>query len=456
MSSSSRKSYGKKATPIYRDAAKSQDSGPGEEVFIQGVSSPRGTLADIGLQAGKGIAQGAIGEAADVLSFLRNAKQQYLVPEQHRKSPQQVQQERPLPTSSAMERGLESLGIDPQPQGAPGRYAQRTGRGAGRLLQVLLGGGPSVFAKALPVGLGAAAVGQSVQEATGSELAGDITEIASGIGAGALRKGVVPRKGQERIVQTAKTYKIPDEQVAALVKDPKTFRRWGKIASKGESGERFVKDLQKSMGSALDEVKDFAKNVGRIPKASQSKLAKSVRALNKELGGDNKTLTKMSSSLQGGHTTAEELVDMYRKVGREGGGARKQTWRVKEAIVNAMTETNAELGAEFTDLNKMYGRYIDINSKLQPGKFEDVYTLGKAAGLADGVLSGDLNKLMKYGKKAIGIEVGRKAVLKYLTSSRTQGNAQKLVEALNNNKMKAAQQILSRMEKDLEEASKEE
>lgn len=424
---------------------------------IPGIREPRGALTDVPVQTAKGLAQGLVGESADVLDLLRNLKQQYLVPEQRRKSPQELQQRFPLPTSGAIGRGLEALGVDPEAQTGVGRFAERGARAIGRVAPALATGGLGALTalKGAGAALGAGLTGQVAEEAFGPT-AGDIIEILANIAPQALAKKFVPSAAQKSLARTAKTYKIPEKHMAVLAKDPKTFRRLGKIASKGAAGEKFVGELQTSLSNALDELREFSGQLGTIPRASQARLAKSVRALNKEVGGDNIVLNKLSRSLQGGHATAEELVDMYRKVGREGGGARKLTWKIKENIVRAMHETNPELAREFKDLNTLYGNYANIAEQLSPGALDQVYTIGKMGHLGNAVLSGNVKAITGHYKKVLGIEIGRRAVLEYLKSPRTQGNAKKLVTALNANKTKAARQILSRMQKDLEESAREE
>lgn len=350
-------------------------------------------------------------------------------------------------------RGIsELLGVPGEPETAGGRTAQRLGRA---------GGASASFGGAgLPLFLGSAIAGAGAEELTGSELAGDIIEIAASFKphkllAKRIPKGVGVRAGRAGgkldLVEVGRKIGMTEAEVATAMQNPTRAKALMKFGSKGSKTEKLANNITAKIGDAYGHIGETAKQLPNIGgRAKQTIIAESENILknlkstikpSKEKEEAIKFISESIENLKKSEANPEKLINWWRDINQsipwKKLKADKSAAALKKPIIEALESVSPTLANDFEALNLLDSNFRKIVDSLKPGVVDRVIGLGKVAALGGAIFS--LNPV-SVGSVFLGV-AGMKAMAAMATNPRYMNVLKKGMEALADQKTEKVLQI---------------
>lgn len=304
------------------------------------------------------------------------------------------------------------------------------------------------FGKALPygalggipgiVGAGASALaGQTAEELGASSLAQTAIEMAA-LSAPSLSRKIIPSNAQQKsILELGRKFGMSEEQLAPLMPDAKKIRAFGKFASTGEGTVKKLKETKTGVSNIYDtlsaspEAKKFLdqKNLHQFSHEMNALGKKMPHAVRSQLKNDAADL--VSSSLQKGGVSGEDLMNFYKDVSSRYNVGRSELELFKGPIKKAISSLDPELGKNFETVNQMWAKQSKIASKLKPGQFEKLINLGEAAAIATSLATGNPSIAIKV----LGLSAYRNLSRELLINPRLQNLLKQSQHAIEKNKI---------------------
>ena len=154
-----------------------------------------------------------------------------------------------LPSSESIGELFEDLGIDPEAQTVPGKFAGRIGEAIGS--GASLGAGAGALGT---LGLGAG-VGAGVEELTDSPTKGAVAELLTSLGIPSLRGKLAPvSKKSKELVSAGRKAGLTEKEITPLIQKKKKLASFGKIAKKGGKTQKTFQHINEKLGDAYDNI----------------------------------------------------------------------------------------------------------------------------------------------------------------------------------------------------------
>lgn len=369
-----------------------------------------------------------------------------------------------LPKGSDIERLFQDAGVSTEPEGAAGRYGRRIGRAGG--------GGVALGAPASVGGirgiLGAATLGQSVEEMFGPT-AGTIAEVLAllmGQGVGRFSAKAALPKSQHGTYEAAKRTGLTDRELAPLLKGERVGPGLAKLAPKGRRSEAYAKELKDGFSRAYDSVKDRAKDLGPFDPGGQRHLVNEIgnvrRGLGKSLKGTDKAkvvqaLADVERQIAQSPLGPAELIDYWQEINgsvnwRAVKGGKKALSKLKGPFGAMMKDSSPELFAEFSALNELYPRMLEVTKNLSPQQVNELFQKGTLYRSLYQLSKGDL---VGMAKTLGGGRLAKEAAFAYLQSPRTVGLLKKMADFTNRGRLDQARAVAAQIDRELHKTGKE-
>lgn len=299
-----------------------------------------------------------------------------------------------LPTSKHLRAINEAVGGPGEPETPSGRYSARSGR---------LYGGGLAFGQANPLpALGAAVVGQGLEEVNAPELvqtAGEIVTIllsqGKGVPANTAKKELKP------LVQSLKDFGYTDEQITIAINSAYKGGNKAKIATKGSATEKAFEDFATKSDDLVTEILENQipgldkgiKNVHELASTAYGKVVQDASKLN------IKNLDNFFDSM---HST---MGDIRKTVGNNPSAKEFMTELTEDTLDIISSPTADNMISFYKKLNRL-GKWVgrDQKDRILTNVKNSIKDTFKAEGKAGQVIAEDFEKVNKGIRKAYQAE----------------------------------------------------
>jgi hypothetical protein len=426
----------KKATGVGAQALSSAATGfagsYGDLLSLIGLS-PKATLAP----GQKALYQAEFNAPESQLPFLQDED---ILPRYHR-----------FPTSEEVSERIEKT-----PQNKAERYAQRIGKSAGS--GAAFGGGGKTL-KALS---GASAIGQTAKELGAPEGIATTLELLSLFGPQALAKHVAGSKKLNEFISYARRKGLSETEIAGLVQGQRKTKALAKLAKKGGKTEQILNSIDSKAGNAIDQVRERAAKLPMLSGETSGQLADSFGEIAIDLGKTIKPSPDKESAinfirgaqenLMNQGASPEMLINFWQDINNAVNwkaikGGKKALASLKKPLMNTLSSVDPDLAKDFSLANTLYARSKQLVSALKPSLVDQVLDKGPVGVGMMAFALGNPNIIGKYISANAVRTLGREM----LFNPRFQNISRKILNALKEDKPKAAQSLLKGFRKELKE-----
>lgn len=348
------------------------------------------------------------------------------------------------------EERLESLlGLE-EPTYPEQKIVRRIGETAGSL--PFLGVSPRA---AVPLLTGSAA-GGAAEVATGSPLAGDITELVTGLGGGALKGGAKFSPSFESLASRARRLGFSDKELSALSHSAGKTKFFAKKASKGSRAASLQDSITQAFDTAYNTLSQEASGLPPLNKASEGRLLSEVNNVLSDLKKTVKASPDKESAIKyleesldnifENGATPEELLNWYQDVNsvinwKAVKGGKKQLAAIKKPIQEALESSSPDLAQDFRVINDLYSKNAQLYQSLKPNQIEIFLNKLQLPAAAIGILSGHPSVLYEvFGRAA-----AKRLSFEILSNPRLQGTQRKLFQSIKDGRFQQARKLADRI-----------
>ena len=437
------------------------------DIFDELETKKPSVIGKTASQFGKSAVTGLTGTYGDILSLVGLSPKEKLTPGQEAlykaesEAPESLlsflQDEDILPRFSRLptsEEVSEFIGEN-EPRSLPERYAQRIGRSVGS--GASLGGG----AKLLGSLAGASSLGQTAKELGAPESIATTLELLSLFGPQALANKAYGPKKLKEFIDYARKKGLEENEIAGLIQGERKTKALAKLAKKGGKTERILDSIHEKAGSALEDVKESAKNLAPLSGEISGELGDKFGEILKDLSQTVKAspdkqaainfIQEAYENIMNKGSTPEQLINFWQDINGAVNwnaikGGKKVLGRLKEPIMETLNKVNPALAKDFGLANALYGRSRVLAKALKPNTVDTILDKGPAGAATLAIALGDFGIIKKY----LGADVVRSLGREMLFNPRIQNISKKIYMALKDEKVKAAQSLLNVFKKEIE------
>lgn len=356
-----------------------------------------------------------------------------------------------LPTSEEVG---EFIG-EKEPETRSERYAQRMGRSVGG--GVALGGGPKIIGSLAT----ASSIGQSARELGLPEGAATTLELISLFGPQALAKQAFGPKKLKDFISYARKQGLTEEEISGLVQGDRKAKALAKLAKKGGKTEKILGSIHEKAGSALESVKETSKGLGPISGELSGELGDRFGEILKDLNQTIKPspdkqaainfIQEAHENLMNQGSSPEKLINFWQDINSAVNwtaikNGKKILGRLKEPIKDILTKANPSLAKDFELANTLYSRSKLLARALKPHTIDTILDKGPMGASMLAIALGDVGIISKY----VGTDVVRSIGRELLFNPRIQNISKKMLQAVKQENVKAAQSLLKVFKKEIE------
>lgn len=364
----------------------------------------------------------------------------------------------PLSESASEEELAAALGLQ-EPEGYLETIARRGGASTGRALS----GGVSGQLSAL-LGLGGG-LGGAVETATGSPVAGGLTELLAGGGLGGLvSKASGLRGSQQQLQKSASRFKATPEEITALTQSPGKVKSLASIKPKGKSFEKTLSGLKDLGTRAIKETEDVAEKLPPLNTKQTLRYLHRVKKLGKQFNKNNINPSEeeekavkffnstIKKSLQKGVTPAN-LTQSFRSVNK------RINWnsidkgkyylrKYKDAIRDTLKEVDPKYSQIFEDSNKVYSAQKNFLKNVKAPEITEladraaIPVAGVKALMSFLTTLAPLAAAKTFGTSLLAKYVGQRLAGKLLTSPKYNNISRRVADSLKKGKTQQAAKSL--------------
>ncbi len=355
----------------------------------------------------------------------------------------------PIPTSSEVEKLMQMLGIETEPENVAERFAKRAGEAVGTGLA--FGGG------AIPALATGAVAGQTAREFGAPEWLSSLIDIGATFGKGAFAKKLLPKtKEAQKLVSAGRKLGFAEKELAPLVKSERTFAIGKAFTRKGAKMQKLRESIDKKFGDSYQFIKKEAAAKGRVPFKDAKNLDKTLRAQLKEISkthspsdAEKKAMEILDDTIRAIHlrgTTYEKLIHTYQSINKQPKAVRNLLTPLNKALVSEVRKKSPELATDFENVNQLYSRFAKRIGKMNPNQWDELIDKMEAWGIPAGI-----GRAM-MGKPGVLIGVlskigGRSLAQAFLTQPWLQDLPNKFIQSLKANNKEGAIKLVASFKK---------
>lgn len=257
-------------------------------------------------------------------------------------------------------------------------------------------------------------------------------------------------KSKGEILAFARKMEMTEEEITPLLQG-ETKKKWlSKLATKGESTQKSLKQTKSGIGRVFDSIKESLEATAVLTEEQGTRLVKELQDKFADMPASVRNLVKEDFQIfaSKAEKTGKDAIDLYQKINHEIGKNTLQLGTTHGPIKKMLSEIDPNLGDSFDMTNKLYSKYVDIAKRLKPEDADKWVSRGKVAAALYGVVTGNIGVLIPLA----GYEGSKKVAEKMLTSPRLQGLASKMVSAVNQGLWVVAEHIKSQIIDEVKDA----
>lgn len=293
--------------------------------------------------------------------------------------------------------------------------------------------------------------GQTAEELGAPKWAQTIAEIGAYIGPDITKKLLAEGKNKE-LIEAGRKLGMTDEQLTPLLQSERKQRFLSKLAPKRGKTQKVLKETKTGLGKAYEAIKNSQQATSQIPTQSQDIFFNKMGKLLEDMPANVRNkIYEDAKDLVSKPITGQTLINFYQDINANLGHKTQQLTRLKKPIQEALSSISPELGQDFSNLNKLYGKYFPIANKLKPKLADDILSGVEKAGVLGSFIFGYPIPLAHLA----GQHTLRKISSQMLLNPRFQQHGKKLVEALNQNKFSTAKKVIDLIAKEIKPDSEE-
>lgn len=356
-----------------------------------------------------------------------------------------------LTPESLREKFRSQTGGEFEPQSRGERIGSRAGGLAGQLAG--FGGG---LRSILGGALGGIA-GQTGREYGLSEPWATGLEIATSLGEGTLKRELLAKAGEKKLIEHARKGGLTDKQITPLLKSKKTQEKLGGLALKTSSLKKSVKDI----GRKFDEnfyqpLKESSDKLPKLNPKQTEEFFDSLIPVQKELAHSKlptvdkeyakEQLVKLAEKVAEEGLRPRDIIDTWQDINKnvqwKKAGSKPYT-SVKEVLAKTFKKVSPELAEDFQLTNQLYSKFKPLERALEPNVIDNLLSMGHDAELGLALAFHNPSML----KKALGAVGGKYVAKELLTNPRYHNFSQKMLNAV----YKQDKQAIARLSKQFNE-----
>ncbi|MFQ5685099.1 MAG: hypothetical protein ACE5GV_00415 [Candidatus Scalindua sp.] len=328
------------------------------------------------------------------------------------------------------------------------RFAERALERAGKFAIPLPGAGAlKTLGRAGLAALG----GQLAQEAGAGPISQAVAEIAA-LGAPALGKRIIPRANQRALVDFARRMGLKEADIGRSIQSEGKIKLFSKFARKTPDVQKRLAKTKDALGNVFDSIKESdAAQEFVDPTISGPMIGKLSSAMRKFPSRVRSTFAADFEDFLNAPTTGDEIINLWQDINSSFTGSRKQLVAVKNILRQGLREVNPELAKDFESANKLFAGFKTLERSLKPSLFSTILDIGEVGELFAGITTGSFGLI----KSAIGSAAARSLSSEMLVNPRLQSLSKKTLQALNQNKFRAAASLKKLMAKEVAKTDKE-
>lgn len=281
-----------------------------------------------------------------------------------------------FPTSQDVQKGIKALTGVGEGKTSAGRIA---GRGAEFLGEGIATGGGL---KALGTLAASGTVGQSLREAGLPESVATGVEIGGSLIPSAIQGKVVPRNSEANaLAEAGRKIGLTEKQIAPLVQGEQKTALLSKVARKGSKTKERFASIKESLGDSYQTIKNQVSTMGQVSSKDRTSLINNFTDIKNDLSKTLKASPDKEAAINfiqdaidkvsKKGATPEELINFWQDINKSVKwnsiqGGKKSLTRLKEPILEVLTNVAPEAAKDFELTNQLYSKYSQIAKKLKP------------------------------------------------------------------------------------------
>lgn len=322
----------------------------------------------------------------------------------------------------------------------------------GELLPSAIAGPGGIPQAILRTGL--AVEGGNIGEAIGGQTGKAIGEILPYIAPNSTQLLQARNAAQQAQIDFGRKMGLTEEQLTVATKSDSWWnRQLSHLTTRRGGTESRINETKKALGKVYDDLE-------KLPEA-QAVLSQNngVDLLNRMTQTLNDVPVELRKKVIpdiiehfNKPLTGESLMKLYKKInyhiGEIGGDVGKRLGGIQQDIRTSISQASPQLGMDFTLANKLYSNFSGMASKLKPNLVTDIVSASKALGTIVGLTTGNYVMAAQFA----GPFAVRKLASELLLNPRLQNLDKKMLLALNDNKISAANQILEQIKREIKDS----
>lgn len=329
-------------------------------------------------------------------------------------------------------------------------FVEGTLQRGGKILPTALAGPGGIINALVRTGV-AALSGETAKELGAGETGQAIAELPAFL-TPSLGKKIIPTKKQEPIVKAARELGLTEEAIAPLIQNEKKQKALSKLAFRGEKTQAKLGNVKEEMSKLYEnlEAQPFARNV--LSKSDQNNLMYGFKEKFSKLPDElRKKIAPDFKDLISGPIDGEKLINFWKDLNYHIQKGESRLGILKDPISKSMNKIAPEFGKDFQTINELYSRYAGIRKILKPSTISNFFEKTMKYRIIGGIVTGYYPILLE----TLGEAAARKIATEMLTNPRLQNISKQLVKALNENKLKLAQNLATALRNEIGENNPE-
>ncbi|WP_042892025.1 hypothetical protein, partial [Anaplasma marginale] len=299
-------------------------------------------------------------------------------------------------------------------------------------------------AAAFPIGGGLQGLGRSIiagflgegaKDLGAPEIAQTALELTAFIGPDVTKKLLTTGKSGE-LIKKGRELGLSDKQIAPLIQSEFKQKWLSKLSPRRGKTQEILSESKEGLSNAYEVLKGSKEGFGRTLSDSnltnfQEKVGKILRDLPPQLEEKIRpALNKFNSR----NPDVTALTNLHRDINFTFGPKSKQLQQLKAPIKEALSSISPQLASDFETVNQLYGKYAQIQKRLEPNLMTDLIGATKALQVMGGIAFGYMPLLAEVA----GQQVASKLSQQMLLNPRFQQIGIKIADAVQKNKFPIA------------------
>ena len=256
-------------------------------------------------------------------------------------------------------------------------------------------------------------------------------------------KKIPLKQSQKKMGEFLRNQGLTENEIAPLLKDPNQIERWSKFSSKGKKSKELMDSIYHKTGHIYDDIIQSGSNLPPISTELKANLNNEMRNIYRNMPDKYRKLIKQDiKDFYNSRGGIEDLInldkDINAVIGAESGG-KAIIGQFKNPIYKAIESISPEVASDYRLAKDLYRTRANVASKILTKKqIDDLMNLGEIFHLGSAIVNRDMGLLTKV----IGISGGRKIAREMIINPRLQNKANRIAEALSNNKISLAEKYI--------------